>query len=298
MIKTEKPIKRKTNIPQLLKWIGNKHKFALEITTYMPQKFNTYYEPFLGSGAVLGTVSDLNQHTLCGPNFERAIAGDSLKYVVDIFNYVKNEPNTIINHYANCIKGYNDDKKANYEAIKARFNTTKSSLDFAVLTRTCYSGIVRFRKADGYMSTPVGPHNPIPPESFAERVMIWNSLIQNTTFIHADFSETMALAGDGDVIYCDPPYTHSQSILYGAQAFRIEQLWESIYAAKQRGAKVMLSINGTRESGDKDIGVVPPEGLFERATLINCGVSMIDRLQNAGDVMASDVVHDKLLLTW
>ena len=298
MIKTEKVIQRRTKIPQLLKWIGNKHKFALEITTYMPKSFNTYYEPFLGSGAVLGTVSDLNQYSLLSPKFNRSVAGDSLKYVVDIFNYVKNEPETIITHYANCLERYEDDKQSNYEAIKARFNATKSSLDFAVLTRTCYSGIVRFRKSDGYMSTPVGPQNPVSPQSFAERVMIWNKLIQNTTFMYADFSETMALAGDGDLIYCDPPYTHSQSILYGAQTFRIDQLWNAVFAAKQRGAKIMLSINGTRESGDKDIGVIPPEGLFERATLINCGVSMIDRLQKAGDIMASDVVHDKLLLTW
>lgn len=290
--------KRRTSIPQLLKWVGNKHKFASEIATYMPDEFDTYYEPFLGSGAVLATVCYANQNTLNSPKFKKSVAGDALKYVTDIFNCVKNNPEEIINHYSDCIIGYNDDKKANYEIIKARFNATKSSLDFAVLTRTCYSGIVRFRKSDGYMSTPVGPHKPISPESFAERVMVWNRLIQNTTFLHADFAETMALAGEGDVIYCDPPYTHSQSILYGAQEFNIERLWEAIADAKRRGAKVMLSINGTRESGKKDIGVVPPEGLFERAAVVNCGVSMIDRLQNAGDVMATDLVHDKLLLTW
>jgi DNA adenine methylase len=298
MIKTEKNFQKKVNIPQLLKWIGNKHKFGLELTTYMPQEFNTYYEPFLGSGALLGIVSNLNLHTPHGPKFKRSVAGDTLKYVVDIFNYVKSKPDLLINHYATCIEGYIDNKQANYEAIKTRFNTTRDSLDFAVLTRTCYGGIIRFRKSDGYMSTLVGPHNPISPKSFAERVMIWNGLTQDTTFMCADFSETMSLASEGDLIYCDPPYTHSQSILYGAQDFCIDRLWESIYAAKQRGAKVMLSINGTRESGGKDIGVIPPEGLFERATLINCGVSMIDRLQNAGDVMSGDIVHDKLLLTW
>ena len=37
---------------QLLKWIGNKQRFAHEIASYFPKKFNTYYEPFLGSGAV------------------------------------------------------------------------------------------------------------------------------------------------------------------------------------------------------------------------------------------------------
>ena len=60
----------------------------------------------------------------------------------------------------------------------------------------------------------------------------------------------------------------------------------------------MLSINGTRESKRKDISVKIPEGLFERELLINCGVSMIDRLQNAGKDMTDEVVHDKLLLTW
>ena len=44
----------------------------------------------------------------------------------------------------------------------------------------------------------------------------------------------------------------------------------------------MLSINGTRESNKKDISVTPPMGLFEREIFVNCGTSMIDRLQNAG----------------
>jgi DNA adenine methylase len=42
---------------QLLKWIGNKQRFAHEIASYFPAKFGTYFEPFLGSGAVLGTLS-------------------------------------------------------------------------------------------------------------------------------------------------------------------------------------------------------------------------------------------------
>ena len=60
----------------------------------------------------------------------------------------------------------------------------------------------------------------------------------------------------------------------------------------------MLSINGSRESKKKDISVNVPAGLFEREILVNCGTSMIDRLQNAGKDMVGEVVHDKLLLTW
>src|SRR4051812_44371316 len=42
---------------QLLKWIGNKQRFAHEIVSYLPDEFGTYYEPFIGSGAVLATLS-------------------------------------------------------------------------------------------------------------------------------------------------------------------------------------------------------------------------------------------------
>ncbi len=41
----------------LLKWVGNKQKMAHLIIESFPESFGTYYEPFLGSGAVLGTLS-------------------------------------------------------------------------------------------------------------------------------------------------------------------------------------------------------------------------------------------------
>src|SRR6266478_1601508 len=42
---------------QLLKWIGNKQRFAHEIASYFPQEIGTYFEPFLGGGGVLGTLA-------------------------------------------------------------------------------------------------------------------------------------------------------------------------------------------------------------------------------------------------
>ena len=148
------------------------------------------------------------------------------------------------------------------------------------------------------MSTPRGSHKPISPDTFRKRVEEWSELIQKADFNTEDFVSAMGKTKKGDVVYCDPPYTHSQNIIYGAQTFDIERLWNEIAECKRRGVYVMLSINGTRESKRKDISVKIPEGLFERELLINCGVSMIDRLQNAGKDMTDEVVHDKLLLTW
>ena len=127
---------------------------------------------------------------------------------------------------------------------------------------------------------------------------MWSDLIQKADFTVENFEEAMSKPQEGDVVYCDPPYTHSQSIIYGAQDFHIARLWEKIAECKERGARVMLSINGTRESKRKDISIEAPEGLFEREITVDCGTSMIDRLQNSGCDMVGEKVHDKLLLTW
>lgn len=284
-------------VPALLKWIGNKQRFASTIVSYMPTSFNNYYEPFLGSGAVLAELL-LQDSMSMYPHFNHAYGSDILPFLVDIFKVVKEKPNSIIEYYAKEISAYYDNPDTQYEIIKDRFNNNHNAFDFCLLSRTCYSGVIRFRKTDGYMSTPRGPHRPISPATFEKRVKLWSDLIQKAEFNTESFESAMAKAKSGDLIYCDPPYTHSQSIIYGAQTFDIEYLWNEIAECKRRGAYVMLSINDTRESKKKDISANIPSNLFKREVLVNCGTSMIDRLQNAGKDMVDEVVHDKLLLTW
>lgn len=284
-------------VPALLKWIGNKQRFANTIVSYMPSSFNNYYEPFLGSGAVLAEL--LMQDATClFPHFNHAYGSDVLPFLIDIFRLVKDNPSEIIDYYAKEISIYYDNPEVQYEIIKNRFNQNHNAFDFCLLSRTCYSGIIRFRKADGYMSTPRGPHKPISPAEFEERVELWSDLVQKADFNVDSFEIAMSKLQSGDLVYCDPPYTHSQNIIYGAQTFNIECLWDKIAECKDRGAYVMLSINGTRESKKKDISVDIPSGLFERELTVNCGISMIDRLRNSGKSMTDEVVHDKLLLTW
>lgn len=284
-------------VPALLKWIGNKQRFASIIVANMPTTFNNYYEPFLGSGAVLAELL-MQDDTSLYPHFNHAYGSDILPFLIDIFRSVKENPNKIIEYYSKEISSYYENPAEQYELIRNRFNQDHNAFDFCLLSRTCYSGVIRFRKADGYMSTPKGPHNPIKPSVFANRVALWSNLIQKADFYTESFEKAMAKPQQGDVIYCDPPYTHSQSIIYGAQDFNINVLWNKIAECKDRGAYVMLSINGSRESKKKDISIDIPTGLFDRELTVNCGTSMIDRLQNSGKDMVDEVVHDKLLLTW
>lgn len=281
----------------MLKWIGNKQRFAETIVSYMPQQFNNYYEPFLGSGAVMAELLYSDGAKLM-PHFQKAYGSDILPFLVDIFILAKENPELLTEYYRREITEYYLSPEKKYNEIREDFNENHNPYDFLLLSRTCYSGVIRFRKSDGYMSTPRGPHSPIKPDIFEKRVLQWHELLEKASFCCESYIEALNKPQSGDVVYCDPPYTHSQSIIYGAQDFNIDELWKKIEECKSRGVKVMLSINGMRDSKKKDISITPPEGLFERKLYIDCGTSMIDRLQNTGKTMKDKKVDDQLLLTW
>jgi len=273
---------------QLLKWVGNKQRFAHEIASFFPAEFGTYYEPFLGSGAVLATL-----------NPSQAIASDVFAPLVEIWTTLRESPGTLKKWYAErwqqLTKG---DRVDQYERIKAAYNSRPNAADLLFLCRACYGGVVRFRKADGYMSTPCGVHNPIHPDSFSKRVEEWRRRTAGTVFRLADYPEVMSEANEGDVIYCDPPYAHSQAILYGAQDFDIEELLDTIAECKRRGALVALSIDGKKRSGEHLCDLPLPAGLFEREIFVNCGASMLKRFQMEGQSCEEHHVADRLLLTY
>lgn len=105
-------------------------------------------------------------------------------------------------------------------------------------------------------------------------------------------------ASRGDLVYCDPPYTFTQSILYGAQSFNLANLFDAIRDCKRRGVCVAVSIDGTKGSGSTVCNVPIPSGLFEREVMIHCGRSMLKRFQMNGKTLEKEIVHDRLLLTY
>ena len=259
-----------------------------EIVSYFPSDIGTFYDVFLGSGAVLATLAPI-----------RGVGSDSFRPLIDIWQTVKSDPERVKSWYAERWHyATSGDKKHTYECIKAAYNERPNAADFLFLVRSCYGGVVRFRKSDGYMSTPVGVHRPITPTSFSMRVDDWHTRIQGTDFRHSDYAEVMQNARPRDLIYCDPPYVDTQRILYGAQDFYLVDLFKSIKCCKQRGVYVALSIDGTKKSGARVCDVQIPAGLFETEVLIDVGRSMLKRFQMSGQNLESEVVADRLLLTY
>jgi DNA adenine methylase len=274
--------------PQLLKWIGNKQRSAREIVSHFPEALGTYFEPFLGGGGVLGTLAPA-----------KAVASDVFKPLMEIWQALHDDPEMLKRWYADRWQAMMAGTKAEeYERIKASYNARPNGADLVFLCRSCYGGVVRFRQADGFMSTPCGVHKPIPPEAFSRRVDAWRKRTQGTRFLVSDYRQAMALAKRGDLVYCDPPYTHSQSILYGSQSFVLEELFETIARCKARGVYVALSIDGTKKSGNMVCDIPIPDALFEREVLVDCGRSMLKRFQMGGRSLEREVVADRLLLTY
>lgn len=271
---------------QILKWVGNKFRYAEVIARHFPPELGTYYEPFVGTGAVLATLSP-----------ERAVAGDALPTLIELLGDVQTEPERLIAHYARCREDVVRRGRDAYEEVKASYNGRPNPEDLLVISRTCYGGVMRFTRA-GRISTPMGPHRPMPADKLARYMVEWRARLSGTDFVTQGFEETMALAGDGDTIYCDPPYLHGQSILYGAQDFRLGTLWTAVADAVERGARVAVSVDGYRRSGTKPIDLGVPEGLFGRELLIERGGCMLRRFQLTGQDTELERVADRLLLSW
>jgi DNA adenine methylase len=278
--------RQKSPPPALLKWIGSKQQIAQTIVSYMPEQFNTYFEPFLGSGAVIGALAPKN-----------AIAGDILKPLIEIWQLLQNDHKSLLDYYEKTWNEYLKSPKENYPKIKDSYNKSPNPYDLLFVSRACYGGVIRFTK-QGTISTPIGQQKPISPKTLAERIEMWRCRVKGSRFICANFNETMEYASVGDLVYCDPPYQYSQQILYGSQNFRIPDLWDAIKKCKDRGAKVMLSIDGKVKSEQIDLKLRSPEGLFEHEIFISRGSSMLRRFQKKGLKMDGEMVHDRLLLTW
>ena len=130
----------------------------------------------------------------------RAVGSDVFRPVVEIWQTLRDDPARLKRWYAERWHAMTSgDKVAVYEQIKASYNARPNGADLVFLCRACYGGVVRFRKADGHMSTPCGVHAPIRPDAFSRRVDEWRRRTAGAEFLLLDYREAMARARKGAV---------------------------------------------------------------------------------------------------
>lgn len=222
-----------------LKWAGGKYSVIDDVLAHLPSG-RRLIEPFAGGGSVF-----LNA------GYAEVIASDACDDLILTYQVMQREPFALIDKAAMMFReGNNSDY---FDKIKARFNKREMTqleraAAFIYLNRHCYNGLMRYN-LKGEFNVGFGsyrqPYFPLAEmESFA-------TLARHYTFALADYSDTVALAGEGDVVFCDPPYEpmpgKSGFTNYSGQRFRFEDqacLAQALKSAHQRGASVVVTNSG------------------------------------------------------
>ena len=63
-----------------VKWAGGKRQIMNELLKYVPEEYNTYYEPFVGGGALLFELSP-----------KKAVISDSNTELMNVYKCLKDE---------------------------------------------------------------------------------------------------------------------------------------------------------------------------------------------------------------
>lgn len=225
----------------VVKWAGGKRQILSYLISVAPDKFGTYYEPFVGGGALL--IELYNSGFL-----EKAIISDINEDLVDMYRIVKERPEELL-HELSLLKFKNN--REDYYKARDKYNSIKESNPektalFIYLNRHGYNGLYRVNSR-GEFNVPFGRYsNPSLPGR--EEIYSLSKVLKVTEVLNEDFEESVKSAGKRDFVYFDPPYmpvsSSSYFTDYNSAGFSKEnqiRLYETFKSLSKRGVFVMES---------------------------------------------------------
>lgn len=228
------PIKSQGIKTKLIPWIND-----LILTSGI--SLNTrWIEPFFGTG-VVGFNSPVN-----GIH----IVGDTNPHIINFYQQLQSgeiTPHTMrtyLERESKLLEMADEDGYTHYRLVRNRFNQEHSPYDFIFLSRAGFNGMMRFNKS-GDWNIPFckkpGRFAPAYITKICNQIRSVAQIIRKKEwkFNNAPFLEIIAQAGEGDIIYCDPPYYGRYVDYYNGWTEKDEE--ELFYALSQTRAKFILS---------------------------------------------------------
>jgi DNA adenine methylase (dam) len=220
-----------------LKWVGGKRQLLPELLKHVPAEFETYYEPFVGGGALFWEVGTRGK--------AGAVLGDSNARLMRAYRGVRDDVEAVIE----TLKGMTYNEKSFYE-IRAAYDiddcadrTVAAWLIY--LNKTCFNGLYRVNKA-GQFNVPFGRYDN-PTICDEETLRECSKGLQGTKLKSGDFEDNLDHVRREDFVYFDPPYIPVKLTSFTAYTdggFGLkdhERLAECARQLKQRGVHVLLS---------------------------------------------------------
>lgn len=234
-----------SSVAPFVKWAGGKRQLITQIRERMPEKYNDYYEPFVGGGAVIFDLLPAN-----------ALINDINKALINTYRTICNEPDAFLKEVNRLDNDMWEDGKKYYYSIREHYNDKlmRSEYDvelaalFVFINKHCFNGLYRVN-GKGLFNV---PYNNSRRVSVDEDVIIATSeYLRGVTIIDGDFEQACKNAKKGDFVFIDSPYaplnpTSFES--YTKEGFDIEshkrlaKLYDELTA---RGCYCMLTNHNT-----------------------------------------------------
>ena len=226
-----------------VKWAGGKRSIIDKLISLSPEKYNTYYEPFVGGGAMLYELQP-----------KKAVINDYNSELMNVYECIKDE-NKFANMCSELNKHETNHSEDYYYKIrdldkdKKKFDKLadyKRAARTIYLNKACFNGLYRVNSKNEF-NVPSGKKTKVNTYD-GPNLGIIHCLLNffDIKLLSTDFEEAVKNAKKGDFIYFDPPYDSDTTTFnsYTENGFGKEEqkrLAEVFKDLDKRGCYVMLS---------------------------------------------------------
>lgn len=222
-----------------VKWAGGKRSLLNEILKHFPDKFNNYFEPFVGGGSVFFAIYD---------SLNKAILSDLNLDLITTYRVIQGFPKQLIERLEHHVAHHSKDY---YYTVRSQHHLNdpiEMAARLLYLNRTCYNGLYRVNKS-GKFNTPIGSY--VNPNIVREKnILACHQALQGVKIHKQEFDAIKPKKGD--VVYFDPPYHPTDELSFTAYHktnFMEQDQWRlRDFAIKlhKKGVYVILSNSKTR----------------------------------------------------
>lgn len=189
-----------SNIAPFVKWAGGKRQLLAQIKERMPEKYNNYYEPFIGGGAVLLELLPTN-----------AIINDINRALINAYRVISQEPDEFIEFVNKLDFEMWENGKEYYYFLRQHYNDKLMRGEYDVelaallvfINKHCFNGLYRVN-GKGLFNV---PYNNSRRKSIEENVIKnISAYLKRVKIMEGDFEVACKTASKGDFLFLDSPY--------------------------------------------------------------------------------------------
>lgn len=186
----------------LVKYAGGKAQLIPQLLKYVPNSIGTYYEPFIGGGALFFELAKRER-------FYDAVIADANPELVEVYTAVRDSVEEVITQLK--IHARLHSKNHYYKTRDLEPFTLQTLLSpqraarMIYLNKMGFNGLHRQNKR-GRNNVPIGDQKPSAIFNEANVRAVSKLIRYQIKIMACDFTQAVSIIGPGDFVYFDPPY--------------------------------------------------------------------------------------------